>query len=78
MRIMLREPSITDELLEKIVVPTFVTAGEHDLIKEEHTRHIAETGPGAKMKIFPKTGHSGYIVNSTIIADFILSVISEK
>ncbi len=77
MRIMVREPDLTDELLAAIRVPTFVTAGERDVIKPEHTRHIAETVPGAALKFFPKTGHMGYIVNSEKIADYILSVVSE-
>ncbi|MBQ6265929.1 MAG: alpha/beta hydrolase [Clostridia bacterium] len=77
MRIMMREPDITDEMLSKITVPTFVTAGEKDVIKLSHTRHIADTVPGAQLKIFEKAGHSGYIMNSTKIADYILSVIPE-
>ena len=77
MRIMLREPDITDDMLRGITVPTFVTAGEKDVIKESHTRHIAETIPGASLKIFPGAGHTGYIMRSTKIADYILSVIPE-
>jgi pimeloyl-ACP methyl ester carboxylesterase len=77
MRIMLREPDITDDMLRSITVPTFVTAGERDVIKESHTRHIAETIPGASLKIFPKAGHTGYIMRSMKIADYILSVIPE-
>ncbi len=75
MRIMMREPDIADDLLRSITVPTFVTAGEKDVIKESHTRRIAQTIPGAQLKIFEKEGHSGYIMNSTKIADYILSVI---
>jgi pimeloyl-ACP methyl ester carboxylesterase len=78
MRIMLREPDITDEMLQAIRVPTFVTAGERDVIKEAHTRHIAETVPGARLRIFEKAGHTGYIMNCTKIADYILSVIPES
>ncbi len=74
MRIMMREPDITDEMLRGITVPTFVTAGEKDVIKLSHTEHIAETIPGAKLRIFPKAGHTGYIMRSTKIADYILSV----
>ncbi len=74
MQIMMREPDITDEMLRSISVPTFVTAGENDVIKLSHTQHIASTIPGAEMKIFPKTGHSGYIMRSTKIADYILRV----
>ena len=77
MRIMLREPDITDDMLRSIRVPAFVTAGERDVIKESHTRHIAETVPGAQLKIFPKAGHTGYIMRSTKIADYILEVIPE-
>lgn len=75
MRIMMREPDITDEMLGIITVPTFVTAGEKDVIKLSHTEHIAETIPGAQLKIFPKAGHTGYIIRSTEIADYIISVI---
>ena len=77
MRIMLREPDITDEMLRAIRVPTFVTAGEKDVIKPSHTAHIAETIPGAQLKIFAKAGHTGYIMRSTKIADYILSVLPE-
>ena len=78
MQIMMREPDITDDILCGIRVPTFVTAGERDVIKPDHTRHIAETIPGAALRIFPKTGHTGYIVNSTKIADYILSVVPQE
>ena len=77
MRIMLREPDITDEMLRAITVPTFVTAGARDVIKESHTRHIAETVPGAKLQIFPGAGHTGYIMRSTKIAEYIMRVIPE-
>ena len=77
MQIMMREPNITDDILAAVSVPTYVTAGERDVIKESHTRHITNTIPGAKLKIFPKAGHTGYIVRSRKIADYILSVITE-
>ncbi len=75
MRIMLREPDITDEMLRAISVPTFVTAGARDVIRESHTRHIAETVPGASLQIFPGAGHTGYIMRSTKIAEYIMRVI---
>ena len=77
MRIMLREPDITDEMLRGIRVPTCVTAGEKDVIKLSHTRHIAETVPGAKLKIFEGAGHTGYIMRSKRIAEYILSAVPE-
>ena len=75
MQIMLREPNITDEMLKKIEIPTFVTAGSKDLIKEEHTRHLAEVLPDSQLKIFEGESHTSYISNSTKIAKYILDII---
>ena len=74
---MVKEPKISKQQLREIRARTLLTAGEKDVIKESHTRHIAETIPGASLKIFPKAGHTGYIMRSTKIADYILSVIPE-
>ena len=76
MRIMLREPDITDEMLRAIRVPTFVTAGACDVIKQSHTEHLAQTIPGAQLKIFEGAGHTGYIMHSRKIADYLLSVLA--
>lgn len=43
--VMLREPCLTREDLAKIDVPTLVMAGEHDLIRPEHTRTLAQSIP---------------------------------
>ena len=72
MKLMLREPNITDGQLESVTVPTCVTCGTHDLIKQSHSEHIAETIPDAKLDIFKGKGHSGYIMYSTKIADYII------
>lgn len=74
MKLMLREPNISDETLKAVKVPTFVTCGTHDLIKPEHSEHIAATIPDATLKIYKGQGHSGYIMYSKKIADYILSV----
>lgn len=64
-KLMLDEPQITPEQLAKIEVPTLVLAGEKDMIKEEHTRIIAASVPGARLKILPGEGHASYIMYST-------------
>ncbi|MBQ9531118.1 MAG: alpha/beta hydrolase [Eubacterium sp.] len=76
MKIMMREPDITDEMLKKIDIPCFVTAGSRDLIKEDHTRHLAETLPNSKLKIFDGESHSSYINRSTKIAEYILDSVN--
>lgn len=75
MQIMMREPDITDEILRGISVPVYVTAGSRDVIKEAHTRHIAETIPLAELKIFEGEGHGSYIMRSNKIAKYIMEVI---
>lgn len=73
MKLMLREPNITDEQLKSVSVPAFVTCGTHDLIRQSHSEHIAKTIPNAKLDVFKGKGHSGYIMYSTKIADYILN-----
>lgn len=75
MQIMMREPNITDDILKAITVPTFVTCGTKDLIKQSHTDHIAETIPNATLKVFEGKSHSNYINNSPIIANYLLEIL---
>ena len=63
-RMMLKEPDITTEDLEKIVIPTHVVAGEKDVIREKHTRFIAEHIKGSTLLILPGETHGSYIVHS--------------
>lgn len=75
MQIMMREPNITDEILKSIKIPTYVTCGTRDLIKQSHTDHIAQTIPNATLKIFEGKSHSSYINNSPIIANYLLEIL---
>lgn len=74
-KMMLTEPHITDAMLRTIDVPTFVTCGEKDIIRHDHTLHIANTVPHATLQVFAGESHGGYVVNSTKIADYILSIL---
>ena len=69
--LMLREPNISDETLRAIRARTLVLAGSGDLILPEETRHIADTVPGAEMRILKGEDHGSYIVHSTKIAALI-------
>lgn len=62
--LMVTQPQISDEELHKIIVPTLVLAGSKDLIKEEHTRHIAEAIPNCTMQILAGENHMSYVVHS--------------
>ena len=70
--ILLKEPHIPVEDLAAICARTLVVAGSRDIIREENTRFIAETIPGAELMILPGEDHGSYINHSDRIADIIL------
>lgn len=70
--LMLKEPYITKEQLQKITVPTLVLAGSKDCVKEEDTKFIASSIPNARLKILEGEKHETYIVHSVKIAELIL------
>ncbi|MCI8694291.1 MAG: alpha/beta hydrolase [Lachnospiraceae bacterium] len=49
--LMVYEPNIDRKELSKITAPTLVICGTKDMIKESHTREIAENIPNAKLAI---------------------------
>ena len=70
--ILLKEPHIPGSDLSAIRARTLVVAGSRDIIREENTRFIAETIPGAELMILPGEDHGSYINPSDRIADIIL------
>ena len=49
--LMVNEPNIEPSELSKITAPTLVICGKNDMIKESHTKEIAENIPNAKLSI---------------------------
>lgn len=72
MKMMLKEPAITAEMLHKIQIPTAVFAGKRDMIKESHTRYIAANIKGSTLTILPGENHGSYIVHNKKIGELIL------
>lgn len=66
--ILLTEPHIPAEDLRAIHTRTLVVAGSRDIIREQNTRFIAETIPGAELLILPGEDHGSYINHSDKIA----------
>lgn len=56
-RMMLNEPNIPYADLSKIKCRALVMAGDHDIIKLEHTINIYKSIPGANLCIFPDSYH---------------------
>jgi pimeloyl-ACP methyl ester carboxylesterase len=51
------EPHIAPEALEAIKTPTLILAGDHDLIRDEHTLEIYHHLPNSQLCIFPNATH---------------------
>jgi pimeloyl-ACP methyl ester carboxylesterase len=64
LRMMIEEPDIPCEKLEEIKIPVLVLAGERDIIRDEHTKQIAECVPGSKLRILKGEKHGSYVVHS--------------
>ena len=63
--LMVNEPNIERTELSRITAPTLVICGRNDMIKESHTKEIAEYIPGAKLSIM-KGSH--FIANKRYLA----------
>jgi pimeloyl-ACP methyl ester carboxylesterase len=55
------QPDITLSSLKKIKSPAMIIAGDHDLIRIEHTVQIFQNIPGAQLWILPDSGHDTLI-----------------
>jgi len=56
-QMMLDEPHIDVKALEAITAPTLVLAGDHDVIRDEHTLEIYHHIPKSQLCIFPDATH---------------------
>lgn len=70
-KMMLNEPNIPIEDLQKITIPVHVLAGEKDVIKLEHTKLIANNIPSSTLEIIKNENHSSYIVHSDKLYEII-------
>jgi pimeloyl-ACP methyl ester carboxylesterase len=67
------QPRWTKQMLSTIQVPTMVAAGEHDVVRQEHSEAMAQAIPGATLWIVPGASHSVMmeqpdLVNRRVIA----------
>ena len=54
-------PNLSQEDLARISVPVWVTAGQRDVIRKEHTKRIAEAIPVSGLRIAQGESHSSYV-----------------
>lgn len=70
-KMMLDEPNISIEELQRIIIPVHVLAGEKDVIKLEHTKLIADNIKNSTLEIIPKEKHGSYIIHSEKLYEII-------
>lgn len=79
--LMVNEPMIEPAQLSKITAPTLVICGKNDMIKETHTKEIAEHIPNAKLVIL-KGNHfianKRYAAFNQAVEDFLKTIRREK
>jgi pimeloyl-ACP methyl ester carboxylesterase len=61
-RLLVEEPNIMLNDLNKIAAPTLVMGGDYDVIKPEHTLRIFQNIPQSYLWILPASGHSTLLV----------------
>ena len=75
LKMMLKEPQISNTDLQKIEIPVLVTAGENDMIKKSDTMFIAGNIKKSQLMILSGEKHESYVINSPklfeVIKDFI-------
>lgn len=75
--LMVNDPNIKRNELSKITAPTLVICGRNDMIRESHTKEIAQNIPNAKLSII-KGNHfianKRYITFNKEVEDFLQTV----
>jgi len=56
-RLLFEEPHIDLKALEAITAPTLIMAGDHDIIRDEHTVAIYQHIPNSQLAILPNATH---------------------
>lgn len=69
---MLTQPDIKDEDLNKITVKTLVLAGSKDCIDEKHTIHMAESIPNSTLRILEGESHESYVLDNNKLYEIIM------
>ena len=75
--LMLTEPHIDPQELERIEIPVLITVGEHDLILPEETERIVRHLPKARLVTVPGEDHGSYIDRSKIMGKLLLDFLNE-
>ena len=75
LRLMLDEPNIAEEELERIEIPVLITVAEKDAVPCHTSKRIADKIPDGRLIVIPREDHGSYVIHSDklfpLISDFI-------
>lgn len=71
-KLMLKEPHISNKQLHQVKAKTLLLAGSDDLIKLDHIERISHHIENSKFVILDGEDHSSYIIHNDKIADLII------
>lgn len=71
LRMMLKEPDITDGQLGQILIPVLVVAGSHDILPVGCTRGIARAIPRGRLRILPAESHASYLKKGELLCSVV-------
>lgn len=74
----LKYPNLNFTDLNIIKSKTLIIAGDHDMIKGEHTLKIYQSIPNAQLAILPNSSHSALIENSKLFNEIVLNFLILK
>jgi pimeloyl-ACP methyl ester carboxylesterase len=74
----LKYPNLSFSDLNVIKSKTLIIAGDHDMIKGEHTLKIYESIPNAELAILPNSSHFALMENSKLFNEIVLNFLNKK
>ena len=77
-KMMIDQPNIPYESLKQIHCPVLVMAGDHDMIKPEHTIKIFQSIPSASLCIFPDSRHGVLLQHPKLFNETVLTFFKSK
>ena len=72
--LMLTEPHMDERALAAISVPVYLLAGEHDVVREEHSKWLSGV-INCPLRVVKGQNHDSYVTHSTMIAAEILKIL---
>lgn len=72
--LMLTEPHMNERALAAISVPVYLLAGEHDVVRKEHSEWLSRV-MNCPLKVLKGHNHDSYVTHNTMLANEILKIL---